>query len=174
MSNAQLKVKGLVVWYDSTCEGKIEFKLGDGQVLDVSPDDMNQDIQRQAMYHGFNQKIRDAASGFDLTGKKGTPDFDGAFEAMQLVIESLTAGDWNRKAGGGNSNMKYLAAAIAQMKGVEVEKAQMVVDKADDATKKTWLASAKVKAAIADIISKQAQAKAEQAEEELDFGIEMD
>jgi hypothetical protein len=166
------KVKGLVVSYDDECTTEISFKLGDGQTITFAPDAMTAEIQRQAMYHGFNQKIRDAAAGFDLTGKKGKPDYDGAFEAMRQVTETLHEGLWSRKVQPVNPMLKYLPAAIAKMKGVEIEKAMIAVEKVDEETKKKWLANVKVKAIITELIAEEAKVKAEQSEEELDFGLE--
>lgn len=147
--------------------GKLVFALGDGQKIVFDPAECDDDIRRQAEFHGFNQKIKDAAAGFSKE-----KDFDGAFEAMNTVCESLRARIWNRQGGGAGAgaNMMDLAKAIAVIKGCSEEKALNAVEKAKDEDRKTWMKNARVAALVADFRAKRL-AEAVKGTEELDIEI---
>lgn len=144
----------------------LEFKLGDGQVIAIKFEDFNEDIQRKAMIHGFNQKIRDAAASY---GKE--KDYDGAFEEMMKVVDGLQAGSWNRQGGGIGAGvvMEDIAYAIAKIKNVAIEKALAVVKKADDAQRKSWSKNARVAQLMAESKAARLAKAAESASDDLDI-----
>lgn len=74
----------------------------------------------QAMYHGYEQKVRDAAAiPRDVkTGKSATPQ--EKYDAMERVIEALHAGTWNVKSSQVVAlNRAALYEAVAEVRGVE-------------------------------------------------------
>jgi hypothetical protein len=140
-------------------ESTIRFVLGNGKEIICRPDDMDAAIQRAAMFHGFNQKIRDAAAGFS----KDT-DFTGAFNAMGNVLETLESGLWNAK--GGASGESDLAAAVAMLKGIDIEKASAIVRGLDDDQLKTLRGKPSVKAKILEIKAERAARIADAASDD--------
>lgn len=74
----------------------------------------------QAMYHGYEQKVRDAAAipRDTKTGASATPQ--EKFDAMQAVVDSLHAGVWNVKSSQVVAlNRAALFEAVAEVRGVE-------------------------------------------------------
>lgn len=133
------KVKFLEVKVNA---GRILFVLGNGQKLSFDPGAANEEIRKQAQFHGFNQKIRDAAAGYSKE-----KDFAGAAAEMQAVIDGLYRGEWNRKGGAGTSVMlEDLAKAIARFKNADFAKALAAVEKATPEQRAEWLKNKTVKA----------------------------
>lgn len=126
------------------------FAFGNGTKVEFDPTKCSDDINRQAMYHGYNQKIRDSAAGFSKDR-----DYAGAAREMQEVIGSLYGGSWNR-SGGGTSGvvMQDLAEAIAKVRGVDVAKALAAVEKATPEQRATWAKNVKVAALMAEARAK--------------------
>lgn len=114
--------------------GRLVFVLGNGQKLIFDPAQCNEDIRQQAMFHGFNQKIRDAAAGFSKE-----KDFAGAIGDMNAVMEALYGGDWNRKGGATGTNLEDLANAIARFKNVTFERAMAAVAKGTPEQRAEWM-----------------------------------
>jgi hypothetical protein len=142
--------------------GSLAFKLGNGLKVELRPEDCADEIREQAMMHGFNQKVRDSAAGFSKTN-----DYSGAFSAMQAVVDNLLGGLWNAKGGSGTGD---LVQAIANLKKIDVEDAQELIDGLDDEQMKTVLGKPAVKAEIARIKAERA-AKVAAAAEDDDLGI---
>lgn len=143
-------------------EGQLEFKLGNGLTVELRPEDCAEEIRAQAMMHGFNQKVRDSAAGFSKTS-----DYSGAFSAMQSVVDNLLGGLWNAKGGNGIGD---LVQAIANLKKIEVDEAQELVDALDEEQFKVVAAKPAVKAEILRIKAERA-AKVATAAEDDDLGI---
>lgn len=143
-------------------EDRLQFKLGNGLLVEINPADLTGEIREAAMYHGLNQKVRDAAAGFS----KET-NFSGAFGAMQQVVDNLLGGRWNAKGGNGTSD---LAQAVANLKGIELSEAQELINGLDDWHFAELAKKPKVKAEIARIKAERAARLAE-AEEDEDLGI---
>jgi len=86
-------------------------------IVDFDCKSVPQEVQDQAMVHGFNQKIRDSAAGF------GNLDRQGAYNAMMEVVGFLPNG-WNK----GTTNQgirygEYLAEALFKtLKGTKGER----------------------------------------------------
>lgn len=149
------------------------FEFGDKGRLTLDVTRCSDDIRTRAMFHGFNQKVRDSAAGYSKE-----LDYAGAREEMSAVIEALYGNEWNRKGGGAGAgvNMEDLAKAIAEMKNATVEKAMAAVTKASEEQRKEWAKNAKVAALIAKYKAERLAAAAEKGTDtnELDFGMELD
>jgi hypothetical protein len=150
----------------TTSNGKLHFTLGTGAALTLDPEGLTQTIREQAMMHGLNQKIRDAAAGFSKSG-----DFIGAYNAMSDVIEALYEEKWNR-AGGGTATGGFLAEAIVELKGCTLAQAQAAVAKATDEQKKAWKSNAKIAAIVTRLQAERAAKRAADADEDLEIDIE--
>lgn len=146
----------------------LTFVLGDGQQLVIDCEmDFGESIRKQAMIHGFNQKIRDAAAGFSKTN-----DYEGAFEAMAAVIEALKDGEWKRGGGAGAGQvMRDLAAAIAEVRNVPYEKCFAAVSAAEEAKRKEWMKNAKIANIMARIKADRLKAAAEAASDDIDIDL---
>ena len=142
--------------------GVIRFTLGNGKVVTCAPEGMSSAIQTAAMYHGFNQKIRDSAAGFSKDS-----DYSGAFRAMQSTLETLESGLWNAK--GGASGESDLAQAVANLKGIELEKAAAAIGGLDEDQLKTLRGKASVKAELLKIKAERAAAIADASDDEDDI-----
>jgi hypothetical protein len=142
--------------------GVIRFTLGNGKVVTCAPEGMSSAIQTAAMYHGFNQKIRDSAAGFSKDS-----DYSGAFRAMQSTLETLESGLWNAK--GGASGESDLAQAVANLKGIELEKAAAAIAGLDEDQLKTLRGKASVKAELLKIKAERAAAIADASDDEDDI-----
>lgn len=88
----------------------------------------------QAMYHGYEQKVRDAAAiPRDVkTGRSALPQ--EKFDAMQRVVDALHAGTWNVKASQVVAlNRAALFEAIAEVRNVEAQAVELKFrDRADE------------------------------------------
>ena len=63
---------------------------------------LDDDIRARAMYHGFEQKVRDAAA-IGYKQKDGTirrPTNQEKFDAMAEVVATLESGEWNKRREG--------------------------------------------------------------------------
>ena len=72
----------------------------------------------RAMYHGYEQKVRDAAAipRDTKTGASASPQ--EKFDAMQAVVDQLHAGEWNVKASRVQAlNRAALFEAVAEVRG---------------------------------------------------------
>lgn len=109
--------------------GEIAFGVaGVGQIVL----DLNKALatSEQAMYHGYEQKVRDAAAipRDTKTGASASPQ--EKFDAMQAVVDSLHAGVWNVKSSQVVAlNRAALFEAVAEVRGVE---AQVVMQRFQD------------------------------------------
>lgn len=120
--------------------------------LDVAA--MSPEIQRRAMFHGFEQKIRDAAA-IGYTQKDGTvrrPSAREKFEAMAAVVETLNNGEWNKRREGGVSDGGLLFEALCRMYDGKKDATEVRawLDKHDEKTKANLRRNPKV----ADMIAK--------------------
>lgn len=143
-------------------ERELHFVLGNGLRVVARPDDLTDAMRDAALFHGINQKVRDAAAGCSKTS-----DYSGAFRAMQTVVDNLGNDLWNAKGGSGTAD---LVIAIANLKKIAVEDAQAIVDTLDDEQIKTVMAKPAVKAEILRIKAERA-AKLADASDDDDLGI---
>ena len=142
--------------------GGLEFKLGNGLTVELRTEDCGEEIREAAMFHGFNQKVRDSAAGFSKTS-----DYSGAFSAMQQVVDNLLGGLWNAKGGSGIGD---LVSAIANLKKIDLDEAQELIEGLDDEQYKVVMGKPAVKAEIARIKAERAAKVAAAADDE-DLGV---
>lgn len=139
----------------------VAFDVGNAGRIQLDVREMTEEIRLKAMLHGFNQKIRDAAAG---------KDEDDSFAAMSAVVEMLNGGDWTiRKGSTGPKGLKFLALAISQHSGKELELVEKALTKATDEQKASYLKNAKIAAIIAQMVADEAAAKAG-ASDDIDLG----
>lgn len=131
------------------------FTLGNGQSIVAELDKLDSVTVERLAVHGLSQKIGDAASSFSKDR-----DFLGAFASLSGVWETLQAGGWNQKGGGGTSD---LVAAVAKLKGVSLEEAQAAIDKANEEQLAALKKHPAIKAEIAEIQKKRAKEAAKTA-----------
>ena len=96
------------------------FEVQGAGRIELDADGLDDSIRTQAMYHGIEQKVRDAAalSRDTKTGKSATPA--EKLEAMQEVVNNLLAGTWNAKRAGAQPlNRAALFEAIAEARSTE-------------------------------------------------------
>lgn len=141
---------------------ELRFVLGNNLTVIARPDELSDEMQDAAMFHGVNQKVRDSAAGFSKDS-----DYSGAFRAMQTVVDNLTNGLWNAKGGTGTGD---LVQAIANLKKIEVDVAQTLVDGLDDEQLKAVQGKPAIKAEILRIKAERA-AKLATAADDDDLGI---
>lgn len=137
--------------------GLLSINVAGHGTIQVAPAAFSDEIVRQAVLHGFKQKIVDAAalSRNPLTGASATAG--DKYHAMLDVVHQLSAGDWNRRAtGDGMASAGLLVAALVRVTGNELA--------AVEATVKGWTpeqqAAMRADAAVAPTI---ATIKAERA-----------
>ena len=106
-------------------DGFITFNvLGAGQ-MQLMVGNLAEEIIREAVYHGLEQKVRDAGamSRDTTTGRSATPA--EKLEAMQRVVDNLHNGLWNAKREATRAlNRACLFAAVASVRGVAPEKVE--------------------------------------------------
>lgn len=122
----------------------VQFILGNGLKVEADLAAMSSGIVNQLALHGLSQKGGDAAAGFSKAG-----DYSGAFGAMQQVVDNLVAGQWSTRGQGGG--ISDLVAAIAELRGVELEAAQAAIDGMDEDQLKRVTSHPAIKAKVADI-----------------------
>lgn len=146
------KVKFLEVDATST---QCVLTFGNGQVRNLVYADVPEHIRHQAMILGFTNKLRDTNANFSKAG-----DYTGGLANLEATIQSLKDGEWSRQGGGvAGQQMKDLARAIGEIKGVSVERAMEAVEKADKDKRAAWAKSP----AIALLIAKYVQERLEEA-----------
>jgi len=143
-------------------ESSIRFVLGNGKEVVCRPAEMSEEIQKAALFHGFNQKIRDSAAGFSKDN-----DYAGAYSAMRNTLETLESGLWNAK--GGASGESDLAQAVANLKKISLDKASEVVRALDEDQLKALRSKASVKAEILKIKAERAAKVADAADDDEDI-----
>lgn len=141
---------------------ELRFVLGNNLTVVARPDELAAEMKDAAMFHGINQKVRDSAAGFSKDS-----DYSGAFRAMQTVVDNLTNGLWNAKGGTGTGD---LVQAIANLKKIEVDAAQALVDGLDEEQLKAVQGKPAIKAEILRIKAERA-AKLATAADDDDLGI---
>lgn len=125
-------------------QGAVQFVLGNGLRVEADLVSLSTNMITQLALHGLSQKVGDAAAGFSKAG-----DFSGAFGAMQQVVDNLYSGQWSTRGQGGG--LSDLVAAICELRGVDVEQAQAVVDGLDDEQLKRITSHPAIKAKIANL-----------------------
>jgi len=109
------KRPAIVVERDSARE-RLMFDVDGIGVLALSVYDLAPDIKDRALWHGLEQKVRDAAAiGYKQTdGSFRRPTNREKYEAMRKVIATLDSGEWNLRREG-VSDTGLLFEALCRM-----------------------------------------------------------
>jgi len=139
----------------------IEFTFQDGSTITADIGSLLDEIKLQLMMHGASQKLGDS-----YASAKGVVA-DGV-ASLKRTIETLAAGSWTAGRSDGETKPRTteLAAALAEIKGIDIATAQAAVENADEDKRKAWRAHPKVKAVIASIRARKAAEKLAKVEEE--------
>lgn len=117
-----------VVTVTYTDDGKMLFDVAGYKVITFDPSKASAECRTEAMFHGFEQRLRDAAAiqRDDETGLPATPADKGArIERLRDHYES-GATEW-ALVGGGGGNRSLTIEAIARVKGWDYERAEAMV-----------------------------------------------
>lgn len=111
-------------------DGKLHFTVHGIGVLTLDPEKVSQENRSRAMFHGFEQRVRDAgALSVDRdTGKSATPQ--EKFDAMSKVAEHLNSGaaEWTMKpAASPGVDAGLVLLAIMRVYGKTLEAAETVI-----------------------------------------------
>lgn len=90
----------------------ITLTFSNGRDLVLRLSSLSADIATQAMYHGFKQKLVDAAAiGRDPdTGRSAT--IDDKYDAVREVYDRLLSGEWNKTREGGTATGGVMLRAL--------------------------------------------------------------
>lgn len=146
-------------------ETGITFRLGNGHEVRLTFADYTTERQREAMRHGFSQKVGDSVAGLS----KGR-EYRLAGEVLAETIDGLKEA-WNSGRGEGGGSL--LVAAIARVKKLPEADVQKAYNNATAEQRKQWAKHPAVDLAVQQIRLERAQAAADTAEaEELEFSLE--
>lgn len=136
--------------------GTTHFTFGNGKSVSINPNELSEEQQRNLMYHGLVQKVRDSFSS-----AKG--DFAFGEAAADKVVQNLRDDKWtaSRETGESKPKIGELVQALANLKKLPLEVVQAAVEKADEAKRKAWRKNAQVAAEIAAIRAANAKKRAE-------------
>lgn len=102
---------------------RLDFRNGETRTF-VLPDS----LMTKFAAHGAEQKLGDETAGLK--------DIDDAVMAVDKLIERLSAGQWNvEREGGGMAGTSVLARALAEAKGVDIEKVKAFLSNKTQAEK---------------------------------------
>lgn len=78
-------------------QGNLLFDVDGMGILELSVGNLSDELRERGMFHGFEQKVRDAAAiGYkQKDGSVRRPSNREKYDAMAEVIERLHAGNWN-------------------------------------------------------------------------------
>lgn len=77
--------------------------LASGEVISLNVVGLSDEIKRDGLFHGLEQKLIDAAAG---------KDGDEAFESIMAVKERLEAGEWTKAREGAGPQPTLVAEAV--------------------------------------------------------------
>lgn len=142
---------------------ELHFVLGNNLRVVAKPDEFSDEMKDVGLFHGINQKVRDSAAGFSKDS-----DYQGAFRAMQTVVDTLTSGLWNAKGGSGDSD---IAQAVANLKKIGLDEANEILGGLDDEQMKALRGKPAIKAEVLKIKAERAAKVAAASEDDDDLGI---
>lgn len=147
-----------------TTETGIVFNFGANGTLACTVDQIPQHIRTRLMLHGLRQKVGDSYAGASAEAEKngGTPG-ELAKQWASETFATLVAGEWSDKRAAGEGSISLLAAALAQMRGVEVARAIEFLNGKSKEDRQALRSNPKVAAVIAAITAARKQAVADAA-----------
>ncbi len=147
--------------------GDYTFAFGNGAAVSGNVSEFSTEIIDRLTGHGLMQK-----GGDSYASVKG--NFAQGIENLNGVLSALKSGDWSQEREGSGPRLDELAAAIARIKGVSVEKAMAACTKATEKMIADWRSNAKVKAVVAQIRAEKAAAALQASEAEGSKEIEVE
>lgn len=140
----------------------VRVAFTDGEVLEVSLDQLPEDIVRHLALHGLSQKLGDSYAG--------EKDVEVAKAKAKKVAERLQAGEWKAvREGSGGGRITDLAQALARVTGKELAECVSVITDMDKEQKKALRQHPQIQVALKEIAAERAKAKAAEAGE-VDLG----
>lgn len=133
----------------------VTYQDGEKAELDVAT--LAKETQERGMYHGFKQKLGDAAAN-----AKG--DLNYAKANIGAVIEALADGEWSRRGGGAGNSL--LIEAVARVKKYDIAKAREAVEALSEEDRKALAKASKIAKAMLEIKQERLEAKAKDSEED--------
>lgn len=126
------------------------------KVLAVDVSKLDTLVLDAAMYHGFKQRLGDAASGGTAQEK---------YEMASRIVEAFHAGQW--ELADRITDDSIVIEAVARIKDLDVAQVAAIVErKGADETVKKWRTNAKVKVEILTIRTERAQAVVDESEDD--------
>ena len=166
--SAAAKVKFSKKEYDLDT-GVVSFIFEPGtpneETIEQAFGDLPKEIQVQLGLHGLSQK-----GGDSYASVKG--NVQQAKANLRDILAQLQSGEWRGAGDEARPRLAELAEAISRIKGTDLEKTKVAVEKATDDQRKNWRSNAGVKAMIAKIRAEKA-AKALEAAGEQALDIEV-
>lgn len=147
--------------YLSDVKGEyIKFAVKDYGSFNLYPDLLTPELQKRAMFHGFNQKVRDAAAGADHADQ---------LAAMKAVFDNmLDTGAWDKARDGLQISDERIITAMLRMRPtLTAEKAKAAIDKANVEAKRKLIVDPKFAAILAKIREEELAAKAAESKDDI-------
>jgi hypothetical protein len=139
----------------------VRFIFSDGTSRTVRISDLPEEIVHQAAMHGISQKLGDCyAAATTKADEAGVDAVEWAIAEFDSVLESIMAGDWNRRGGSGES---LTTKALAEATGATLEEAIAAWNGADEAKRKAIRKHPAFKAIYLRMQQEAAQDKANRA-----------
>ncbi|MBW8034124.1 MAG: hypothetical protein FVQ79_00200 [Planctomycetes bacterium] len=130
----------------------VSFLFSDGNIIKVALSDFPKEIIAHLAQHGLSQKGGDSYAGVE-------GDVAQAQVNLQAVVESLKAGDWVSRVGGG-PRMTLLILALAEVTNRKVEEVAEKVESLSKEEKAAYRQHPAIKAVLARMEVERATAKA--------------
>lgn len=113
-------------------DGKLIFDVRGAGNLTLDPDKVSAENRSRAMYHGFEQRVRDAGALLRDTdnGKSASPA--DKLESMRRIVEHLMSGatEWAiKQAAGGGTDSGLTIMALMRVKGWDIDAANGQIEK---------------------------------------------
>lgn len=123
---------------------RLDFRNGETRLYTISDG-----LMAKFAAHGAEQKLGDEIAGMD--------DLDDAVLAVDQLIERLNAGEWNmQRESNGLAGTSVLARALAEVKGVDIEKVKAFLKTKSQAEKIALRNNPTVKAVVERIEAEKA------------------
>lgn len=112
-------------------DGKLIFTVAGAGSLTLDPDKVSAENRSRAMYHGFEQRVRDAGALLRNTDNGASATPADKLEAMRRIVDHLVSGatEWAIKSAGPKADDSGLVLlAMMRVKGWDIDTANRKVD----------------------------------------------
>lgn len=114
-------------------DGKLIFNVAGAGTLTLDPDKVSAENRSRAMYHGFEQRVRDAGALLRNPDNGATASPADKLASMARIVEHLMSGatEWTIKTGVGakGDDTGLTIMALMRVKGWGIDQANAQVDK---------------------------------------------